>query len=54
MRRLRNTLIGVPLMREAFAPDKGPLTDTTTELGTSPRMELLAGAIGSYKNPTLT
>jgi uncharacterized protein (TIGR02391 family) len=47
-----NTLIGVPLMREAFAPDKGPLTDTTTERGEQvARMEVLAGAIGSYKNP---
>lgn len=47
-----NSLIGVALMREAFAPDKGPLTDLTTERGEQvARMELFAGAIGSYKNP---
>ena len=47
-----NDVIGVPLMREAFAPDKGPLTETTTERGEQvARMELFAGAIGSYKNP---
>jgi uncharacterized protein (TIGR02391 family) len=47
-----NSVIGVPLMREAFAPDKGPLTDTSAERGEQvARMELFAGAIGSYKNP---
>jgi uncharacterized protein (TIGR02391 family) len=47
-----NSLIGVALMREAFAPDKGPLTDTVVERGEQvARMELFAGAIGSYKNP---
>lgn len=47
-----NNLIGVALMREAFAPDKGPLTDTVVERGEQvARMELFAGAIGSYKNP---
>jgi uncharacterized protein (TIGR02391 family) len=47
-----NNLIGVPLMREAFAPDKGPLNETTAERGEQvARMELFAGAIGSYKNP---
>jgi uncharacterized protein (TIGR02391 family) len=49
---LRNNLIGVVLMREAFAPDRGPLADTTAERGEQvARMELFAGAIGSYKNP---
>lgn len=49
---LGNDLIGVPLMREAFSPDKGPLTDPTAERGEQvARMELFAGAIGSYKNP---
>lgn len=50
--RLGNNLIGVTLMREAFAPDRGPLTDSTAERGEQvARMELFAGAIGSYKNP---
>lgn len=45
-------LIGVKLMREAFAPGKGVLTDLTAEGGEQvARMELFAGAIGSYKNP---
>jgi uncharacterized protein (TIGR02391 family) len=47
-----NNLVGVALMRESFAPDKGPLSDTTAERGEQvARMELFAGAIGSYKNP---
>jgi uncharacterized protein (TIGR02391 family) len=47
-----NNLIGVPLMREAFSPDKGPLTEVSAERGEQvARMELFAGAIGSYKNP---
>jgi uncharacterized protein (TIGR02391 family) len=49
---LGNNWIGVSLMREAFAPDKGSLTDTKAERGEQvARMELFAGAIGSYKNP---
>jgi uncharacterized protein (TIGR02391 family) len=44
--------IGVRLMREAFAPSNGKLTDTAAESGEqSARMELFTGAIGSYKNP---
>lgn len=47
-----NDQIGVTLMRAAFAPDKGPLTDPNTERGEQiARMELFAGAVGSYKNP---
>jgi uncharacterized protein (TIGR02391 family) len=47
-----NDLIGVTLMREAFSPDKGPLSDPNAERGEQvARMELFAGAIGSYKNP---
>jgi len=47
-----NDLVGVPLMRKAFAPDKGPLTDMNAEGGErQARMDLFAGAIGSYKNP---
>jgi uncharacterized protein (TIGR02391 family) len=47
-----NNLIGTALMREAFALEKGPLSDTASERGEqAARMELFAGAIGSYKNP---
>jgi uncharacterized protein (TIGR02391 family) len=46
------TDIGVELMRKAFDPAKGRLTDTTKP---KPEREalahLFAGAIGSYKNP---
>jgi len=49
---LGNSIIGVPLMREAFSPDKGPLTDMNAEGGERvARMELFAGVIGCYKNP---
>jgi len=49
---LGEDLIGVKLMRAAFHPENGPLTDTATEQGERQgRMELFAGAIGSYKNP---
>jgi uncharacterized protein (TIGR02391 family) len=44
--------IGTPLMRKAFDPATGPLTDTS--LPTAERealAHLFAGAIGSYKNP---
>ena len=44
--------IGVKLMRKAFDPKNGPLTDTQTEEGErEARSALFAGAIGSYKNP---
>jgi uncharacterized protein (TIGR02391 family) len=49
---LGSSLIGVPLMRTAFSPERGPLTDMSVEGGERvARMELFAGAIGSYKNP---
>jgi uncharacterized protein (TIGR02391 family) len=49
---LGNDLFGVKLMRPAFQPDTGPLTDLKAEGGERVgRMELFAGAIGSYKNP---
>jgi uncharacterized protein (TIGR02391 family) len=49
---LGDELIGVKLMRAAFAPEGGPLTDMTAEGGERVgRMELFACAIGSYKNP---
>jgi uncharacterized protein (TIGR02391 family) len=45
-------LIGVKLMRKAFAPEDGPLTDMTAEGGERQgRVDLFAGTIGSYKNP---
>lgn len=44
--------IGVPLMSAAFHPDEGPLTDRTLERGERVAlMNLMTGAIGSYKNP---
>lgn len=49
---LPTSLLGVNLMRTAFAPEGGPLTDMTVNKGERvARMELFAGAIGSYKNP---
>jgi len=49
---LGNDVLGVTLMRRAFAPEGGPLTDNSAEGGERvARMELFAGAIGSYKNP---
>jgi uncharacterized protein (TIGR02391 family) len=49
---LGDDLIGVKLMREAFRPKDGPLTDQNAEQGEQQgRMELFAGAIASYKNP---
>ncbi len=43
---------GVPMMREAFSPGKGPLADLSADSGEQvARMELFTGAIGSYKNP---
>jgi uncharacterized protein (TIGR02391 family) len=47
-----NDSIGVSLMRKAFHPQDGPLTEHDSEPGEkTARMELFAGAIGSYKNP---
>ena len=49
---LGDSLIGVKLMRSAFAPEGGALTDMNAEAGERVgRMELFAGAIASYKNP---
>jgi uncharacterized protein (TIGR02391 family) len=48
----RDTDVGTDLMRKAFDPRNGPLTDMTQN---QPEREalahLFAGAIGSYKNP---
>lgn len=44
--------IGVNLMRKAFNPDHGPLTDLSAEASErEARMHLFAGAVGCYKNP---
>ncbi len=44
--------IGVQLMRKAFNPDSGPLTDQGTLPAEQQALsDLFAGAIGSYKNP---
>jgi uncharacterized protein (TIGR02391 family) len=48
-----NEKYGVPMMRDAFAQGKGPLANTSADSGEQvARMELFAGAIGSYKNPS--
>ncbi len=47
-----NEKYGVPMMREAFSPGKGPLADVSADSGEQvARMELFASGIGSYKNP---
>lgn len=44
--------IGVKLMRKAYSVEGGALADMGAEDGErTGRMELFAGAIGSYKNP---
>lgn len=46
-------LLGVPLMRKAFAVSNGPLTDRNTPGGEQESLlHLFSGAIGSYKNPS--
>lgn len=45
--------IGVALASRAFHPDDDPLTDTTLEKGERVAlMNLMTGAMGSYKNPS--
>lgn len=45
-------LVGVNLMRQAFKPEDGPLSDTQKPKAEQQAlMELFSGAIGSYKNP---
>jgi uncharacterized protein (TIGR02391 family) len=48
-----NSLVGVALMRQAFNPGTGPLSDEAAEPGERvATMELFAGAIGAFKNPS--
>jgi uncharacterized protein (TIGR02391 family) len=50
--RLPSTLIGVALMRKAFAIDNGPLADNSIPSAErEARSHLFTGAIGCYKNP---
>lgn len=50
--RFEPTDIGVPLMRKAFDPQQGPLTDMDTPAAEREALaHLVTGAIGSYKNP---
>jgi uncharacterized protein (TIGR02391 family) len=45
--------LGVNLMRDAFRPQTGPLTDKTIPTGEQEMMQhLFAGAIGTFKNPS--
>jgi uncharacterized protein (TIGR02391 family) len=51
--RYNAKVIGVPLMRQAFHVENGPLTDKSLpEAERQSLSDLFAGAIGSYKNPT--
>lgn len=50
---LGDDAISVPLASRAFHPEDGPLTDMTLERGERVAlMNLMVGAIGSYKNPS--
>lgn len=50
---LGHDLVGVPLASRAFNPENGPLTDVNAERGERVAlMNLMTGAIGSYKNPS--
>jgi uncharacterized protein (TIGR02391 family) len=49
---LSRTLVGVKLMREAFNPNTGRLTNMELSMPERERMaDLFAGAIGTFKNP---
>lgn len=50
--KFQDTDIGVPLARKAFHPDTGPLTDMSVIPAERQALsDLMAGALGSYKNP---
>lgn len=50
--RFERSDVGVKLMRAAFHPEDGPLTDKGDEFSERESlMHLFAGAIGTYKNP---
>ncbi len=50
--KLGHELVGVTLASRAFHPDDGPLTNKTAEKGERVAlMNLMTGALGSYKNP---
>jgi len=50
---LPDDLLGVGLMRKAFHPETGSLSDSSLESGERhARSDLFAGALGSFKNPT--
>lgn len=50
---LEGSVIGVDLMRQAFRPEAGPLADASAHKGEQVAlMELFAGAIGAFKNPS--
>lgn len=45
--------IGVKLMRDAFKPESGPLTDINSDSGEQQAMsDVFAGAVGKFKNPS--
>lgn len=49
---LSNEIIGVDLMRKAFATEDGPLTDKSTSRSEREALShLFSGSIGCYKNP---
>ncbi|MCX6569284.1 MAG: TIGR02391 family protein [Candidatus Aminicenantes bacterium] len=49
---LPDDLVGIPLIRKAFDPAEGPLTDfESPKAERDARAHLFAGALGCYKNP---
>jgi uncharacterized protein (TIGR02391 family) len=51
--KAEKSAIGVKLMRESFRPGSGPLSDSNLDPGEQVgMMELFAGAIGTFKNPS--
>lgn len=47
------SVLGVDLMRQVFRPSGGPLADITSQPGEQVAiMELFAGSIGAFKNPS--